>query len=230
MGRSTTKPEPHGKAGKRAAVAIVALLAIGMSVAAATRVPTRLRMRDLKSSNPKVRRAALRELGGREGYAAIPAIRAMIAADPDPSVRSAAAYAAMKLGDTAAAQSIQRAIREGPDHETTAEMLATLARLCGPDADSVAFINECAQSRWPYRIVGAAMARAEWFQPEGVDELMALGQSGPEESRGFARDWLRQYLIPPAQMAGVRFDTSRGRPTAWKQCDPGGERTARHNC
>lgn len=186
-------------------IAVVLLVAAG--VATATRVPTWLRIRELKSADPKVRRAAVRELGGREGYTAIPAIRALIIVDPDPNVRAAAAYAAMKLDDALAAEPIRRAIRERPDHETTADMLATFARLCPPTPDAIAFVDACARSGKPYQLAGAAMARAEWFQPKGIDDLLTIAQSGPAEVTEFARDRLRQYLIPAAEMLGTQFDT-----------------------
>lgn len=188
-----------------ARVVVAALLLIG-GATVATQAPTWLRVYNLKSPNPQVRRAALRELGGREGYAAIPAIRNLITADPDPDVRQAAAYAAMKLGDQQAAESIRRAVVEQPDGESTAMMLASLARLCGPTPWAVAFVDECSRSGRPYRVAGAAMARTEWFQPAGVSELLALGQAGTDEFRAFVRERLRQYLIPTAQMVGVVFD------------------------
>jgi len=186
-------------------IAVAALLLIGGATVAA-QAPTWLRMYKLNSANPEVRRAAVRELGGREGYAAVPAIRHLITADPDPDVRQAAAYAAMKLGDQQAAESIRRAVVEQPDGESTAMMLASLARLCGPTPEAIAFVDECGRSGKPYRVAGAAMARTEWFQPAGVRELLALGQSGTDEFRAFVRERLRQYLIPTAQMVGVVFD------------------------
>lgn len=207
MKQPQTRSRPHRRAAIRLAIVVVtASVALVVGVAIATRVPTWMRIRALKSPNGKVRRAAVRELGGRGGYTAVGAIRALIAEDPDPDVRAAAAHAAMRLTDALAAEPIRRAVREQPDCATTAEMLATLAQLCGPSPEAVAFVDACGRSGKPYRVVGAAMARAEWFQKRGVEELLTLAQSGPEEVRAFARDRLRQYLIPAAEMVGVRFD------------------------
>jgi hypothetical protein len=189
-------------------VLAVALIAAGASIPIAARTPTWLRMRALKSPDAKVRRAAIRELGGREGYAAVDAIRAMITSDPSADVRQAAAYAAMKLSDRQAIDPICRAILQWPDDEASADMLTSLARLAGPTTKVTAFVDECARSGKPYRAAGAAMARAEWYQPAGIEELLNIGQSGPEAAAAFARDRLRQYLIPAAQMVGVLFDTT----------------------
>lgn len=200
-------PSPGTPGGGRVRRAYALLVLVAAVIAAAWWGPTLWRIRQLSHADARVRRAAVRDLGGRDGHAAIPRIRRLITDDPDPAVREAAAHAAMKLNDRAAYQAICEAILSGPAKDGTAMMIADLARLAGPSPEAVAFVDGCGRSGKPYLVVGAATARAEWFQPRGITELLDLAASASEPLRGFIHARIRQYLIPPAEMLGVRFDT-----------------------
>jgi len=190
----------------RSAVGGIGVVAVILGVWAGVRAPTWVRMYRLRSHDPEVRREAVRDLGGRGGYAAVKSIRALITADPDPRVRDAAAYAAMQLGDREALGPIRQAILDHPGEEQAATMLAHYARLAPDDSQAAPFVDECGRSEKPYLKIGAAMARAEWFRAQGVASLLALLTEVPPECRDLVVARLRMYLIPAAQMVGVQFD------------------------
>ncbi len=132
----------------------------------------------------------------------------MIAGDPDSRVREAAAYAAMKLGDREASDAIMRAILDRPNEEYAGLMFATLARVAGRDPKVARFVEDSAgPAKPPFLRVGAALARAEWFDAGGVEELLTLALSGPREIRSFAVDRLRQYVDPVVEVIGARIST-----------------------
>jgi hypothetical protein len=160
----------------------------------------------LHDADPRVRRAAVRDLGGRGGYAAVDEIRRMITGDPDARVREAAAHAAMRLGDRAALGPIRRGVLEWPDDESAGSMLASFARLSRPDdAEAARFVEDCERSSKAYLRIGAAMARVEWHQAQGMTRLLALFGEVPPECRALVIVRLRSYLVPAGQMVGVQL-------------------------
>ncbi len=198
--------------GKRPVLAALAGLMVAAVAVGVVWGPTWRRIHQLRDPSAKVRRAALRELGGRDGHAAASRVRAMITGDPDPAVREAAAYAAMKLGDRDALPAICATIRADAERDSAAQMLATLARLCEPAGDALRFVEECAASGKPYLVIGAAMARTEWFQAGGLSELLAIAASPPGDTEPYVRERIRQYLVPAAELVGMRFDTDEPWP------------------
>jgi len=198
---------------RRAIGAIAIAAVVGGGVWVAVRAPTWVRMYRLHDPDPEVRREAVRDLGGRGGYAAVDDLRALITTDPDAGVRNAAAYAAMQLGDREALGPMRQAIVDHPDEEEAATMLAHYARLALREPEAVRFVEECEQSNKPYLKIGAAMARAEWFEAQGVTRLLTLLTEVPPECRDLVVARLRMYLIPAGQMIGVQLDAPGPWPT-----------------
>ncbi|MBN1490221.1 MAG: HEAT repeat domain-containing protein [Phycisphaerae bacterium] len=188
------------------------MAAVGIVVAVAgigSRVPTWVRLARLDDPDPKVRVAAARALGSRFNHAATDRIRSLITEDPDPAVRDAAAYAARKLNDDAAIEPIQKTVLELADEPVAADLLMSLARLSGPRREDVAaFVDQCAASEAPYLAIGAAVARAEWFEARGVDDLLRLAPLVPEAARPVLFERLARYVMPVVVLTGGSLDLS----------------------
>lgn len=207
------EPTQHRKAARLALVIGLGVPALAVTVLVLFRLPVWLALRDLSHPDAKIRRAAVRELGGRRVRAAGDRIAALILSDPDPAVREAAAYAASRLGVRVACESIREAVQRWPDEPGAAQMLASLARLTGKDARLDAFLESCRRSGRPYLRIGAALAQMERGDSRGVIELLTLGLSAPEPVIPVVVDRVCEYVIPAIQMAGGSVpaaETSRG--------------------
>jgi len=185
----------------------VLVIGLGASALAAIvlvpfRLPVWLALRELSHPDAKVRRAAVRELGGRRVRAAGDRIAALILSDPDPAVREAAAYAASRLGVRGAAESIREAVQRWPDEPGAAQMLASLARLTGADPRLEPFLEFCRRSGRPYLRIGAALAMMERGDSRGAVELLTFGLSAPEPVVPVVVDRVCEYIIPAIQMVG----------------------------
>lgn len=160
----------------------------------------------LRSPDPAERAAAVRKLAGRRVTSAAEAIRRLITADPDAGVRNAAIDAAARLGDMAAAPVIKDVIATAPDAEPVSGWIVDYARLVGRAADSEAMVEQWSASHRAYVRIGAALARVEWGEAEGVDELLAIAPMLPADVQTVVRSKVRVIVGPVAEMIGMPLD------------------------
>jgi len=199
-------------------IALGLLILAGLLIAAAAvvdRVRLRLDLAACRNPNPSIRVKAFERFAQERDARAAQAIAEALDRETDRSVQEMAGYAAMRIGDTAPLEALQRLASRGPDDPVRAKLILHSARLSRRDVRLRAWLEAGVQAAGePWRQVGSAAGLLYVGEPGGGPALMAIARQADRTTRAFALNELRGLIGPMTEAVGwpIRWPNAEAEP------------------
>jgi hypothetical protein len=201
-------------------IALVLLILVGLGVAAdvvADQVRLRRELAACRNPNPNVRLKALERFAQERDARAGQAIAEALDRQTERAVLEMVGYAAMRIGDTALLEALQRVASQGPDDPIRAKLILYTARLSRRDARLIPWLEAgLSATQEPWRQAGSATGLLQVGEPRGGPALIAIARQADQPVRVFAMNELRGLVEPMTETVGwpIHWPAANAEPDA----------------
>jgi hypothetical protein len=184
MTDDSVKPTTHDQPPPlpRRVIRVLSILAIlaGLGVflfVVADQVRVRQLLAACRHSDPAVRIKALSQFANERDSRVGPVLAGLLEQETDPGVLEMAGYTAMRIGDTALLDSLQRQASQAPDDAARAKLIIYTARLSRRDVRLIPWLEAgLAANQEPWRQVASAAGLLFIGEPRGGAALIELAR------------------------------------------------------